>query len=74
MHPAIVSGIVTGDAPVPEVFAKVNSAQFPSQMAHCSNRRGCHTIHCPPHPSAAGIVYLLFQASSGTRSWLGIFR
>ena len=42
MRPAIVSGIVTGDAPVsywpiflpslvtvPEVFAKVNSTQFP---------------------------------------------
>ena len=40
MHPAIVSGIVTGDAPVSEVFAKVNSAQFPSQMAHCSNTAG----------------------------------
>ena len=40
MHPAIVSGIVTGDAPVPEVFAKVNSAQFPSPMAHCSNTAG----------------------------------
>ena len=45
MCPAIVSGIVTWDAPsaigqlfslylvtVPEVFAKVNSAQFPSQF------------------------------------------
>ena len=39
MRPAIVSGSVTGDAPVsywpvleivPELFAKVNSAQFPS--------------------------------------------
>ena len=38
MRPAIVSGSVTGDAPVsywpvleivPELFAKVNSAQFP---------------------------------------------
>ena len=50
---AMVSGIVTGDAPVsywsifslslttvPEVCAKVNSAQFPSQMAHCSNTAG----------------------------------
>ena len=49
----MVFGIVTGDAPVsywsifllslatvPEVFAKVNSAQFPSQMAHCSNTAG----------------------------------
>ena len=25
---AIVSGIVTGDATIPEVFAKVNSSQF----------------------------------------------
>ena len=39
MRPAIVSGSVAGDAPVsywpvleivPELFAKVNSAQFPS--------------------------------------------
>ena len=39
MRPAIVSGSVTGDTPVsywpvleivPELFAKVNSAQFPS--------------------------------------------
>ena len=39
MRPAIVSGSVTGDAPVsywpvlemvPELFGKVNSAQFPS--------------------------------------------
>ena len=76
MRPAIVSGIVTGDAPVPEVFAKVNSAQFPSQMAHCSNTAGedaMRYITQAPHPSATGTVYLLFQASSGTRSWLGIF-
>ena len=45
MRLAIVSGIVTGDAPVsywsisplplvtvPEVFAKVNSAQYPSRF------------------------------------------
>ena len=46
MRPAIVSGIVIGDAlisywliffplsqiTVPEVFAKVNSAQFPSRL------------------------------------------
>ena len=46
MFPAIVSGIVTGDTPVsywpiffpvvtetvPEVFAKLNSAQFPSRF------------------------------------------
>ena len=45
MCPAIVSGIVTGDAPdllasffsllsvtTPEVFAKINSAQFPSRF------------------------------------------
>ena len=46
MRPAIVPGIVTGDAPlsywlnffplslvtVPEVFAKVNSTQFPSRF------------------------------------------
>lgn len=45
MCPAIISGIVTGDAPVsywpivflslvavPEVFAKLNSAQFPSRF------------------------------------------
>ena len=41
MRHAIDSGIVTGDAPVsfwlsvvtvPEVFAKVNSAQFPSRL------------------------------------------
>ena len=34
MHPAIVSGIVTDDVAVvtiPEVFAKVNSVQFPSR-------------------------------------------
>ena len=41
MRPAIISGIVTMDAPadfcpslvtVPEVFAKINSAQFPSRF------------------------------------------
>ena len=34
MCPAIVSGIVTGHAPVPvlDVFAKVYSAQFPSRF------------------------------------------
>ena len=34
MCPAVVSGIVTGEAPaltVPEASGKVNSAQFPSQ-------------------------------------------
>ena len=39
MRPAIVSGIVTGNTPVnywpivtaPEVFARVNSFQFPSR-------------------------------------------
>ena len=39
IRPAVVPGIVTGDAPVsywpifhyPQVFAKVNSAQFPSR-------------------------------------------
>ena len=52
MRPAIASGIVTGDAPVsywsifslslavPEVFAKVNSFQFPSRMADCSHTAG----------------------------------
>ena len=46
MFPAVVSGIVTGDAPVsywpifslslvaaPEVFAGVTSAQFPSSLS-----------------------------------------
>ena len=52
-HPAIVSGIVTGPVPVsywlnfswslvtiPEVFAKANSAQFPSHvyMANTESR------------------------------------
>ena len=46
MRPAIVPGIVTGDAPlsywpnffplslvtIPEVFAKINSTQFPSRF------------------------------------------
>ena len=32
-----LSGFVTGDAPVPEVFAKVHSAQFSSRMADCNN-------------------------------------
>ena len=40
MCPAIVSGIVNGEAPaltVPEAFAKANSAQFPSRhWAHAS--------------------------------------
>ena len=51
--PQILSGIVTGDAPisywsifslslatVPEVFAKVHLAQFPPRMADCSNTAG----------------------------------
>ena len=50
MRPAIVSGIVTGDAPVsycsifslflvidPEAFAKVNSAQFPTFGESCTS-------------------------------------
>ena len=40
MCPAVVSGIATEEAPaltVPETFAKVNSAQFPSRHgAHAS--------------------------------------
>ena len=54
MRTASVSGIVIGDAPIsywsiffsrslataPEVFAKVNSTQFPSRMADCSNTAG----------------------------------
>ena len=60
---AIDSGIVTGDAPVsywsifsrslttvPEVCAKVNSAQFPSRMADCitQERMPCDTSPSPP--------------------------
>ena len=62
---------------VPEVCAKVNSAQFPSPMADCSNTAGedaMRYITQAPHPSATGTVYLLFQASLGIRSWLDIFR
>ena len=53
MRPAIVSGIVTGDAPVsywpifplslvtvPEVFAKINSDQFPSVRVSKVAREG----------------------------------
>ena len=61
---------------VPEVYAKVNSAHFPSRMADCSNtgEDAMRYITQAPHPSATGTVYLLFQASLGIRSWLDIFR
>ena len=88
--PQLILGSLLGDAPVsywsifllslatvPEVFAKVHSAQFPSRMADCSNTAGEDTMRYitqAPHPSATGTVYLLFQASLGIRSWLDIFR
>ena len=58
MCPAIVCGIVTGDAPVsywsifspslvitvPEVFAKVYSDQFPSRVSKLANGRRTSTL------------------------------